>query len=459
MFNAGGKVNIYNTLFASNNGNAVYCVGSRYTIESCQFINNEASSEGGAITSVGSSNPANPSIINNTIFTGNKTTGMPNGQGGAIYLEDSILVKNCTFSHNSSCYGGAMALFGQSSRIVNCIFSKNAATYFGGGMSILDASPLVINATFSGNRVDSLTSPFSDPTTGGGAVYNTGTNSNNDSSANFVNCIMWGNSTGVLNNSDAFPTFSYGLIQGMGAFPARRILAGTTNPMFVDTTSGDYHLQLNSPCINKGNNLIIPAGITNDRDGNSRIISDTVDLGAFEFQGIPLPLHLLSFTGNKMDNRIMLKWKTANEQQIAGFELQRSGNHREFQAIDYIPARQKDNCEYSYIDEQPKSTNYYRLLMKDSDGHSTYSNILYFSFEQLTNSTSIYPNPAKEVLKIKTSNKSVLNSQATIIDIYGKTMKSLILDQYVQKIFITDLEPGGYLLKLVNGEVLKFVKE
>ena len=45
-------------------------------------------------------------------------------------------------------------------------------------------------------------------------------------------------------------------------------------------------LLLNSPAIDAGNNALIPAGVTTDQRGFARIVNGTVDIGAFETNGI-----------------------------------------------------------------------------------------------------------------------------------------------------------------------------
>ena len=61
----------------------------------------------------------------------------------------------------------------------------------------------------------------------------------------------------------------------------------TDDPHFVNAAAGDYHLNVGSPCIDAGTNLDWMAGAT-DLDGNSRIVSGTVDIGAYEWQLQPV---------------------------------------------------------------------------------------------------------------------------------------------------------------------------
>ena len=52
------------------------------------------------------------------------------------------------------------------------------------------------------------------------------------------------------------------------------------DPMFVSTSTPDFHLQSGSPAINKGSSVNAPA---EDYDGNSRTVNGAVDIGAYEY--------------------------------------------------------------------------------------------------------------------------------------------------------------------------------
>ena len=58
----------------------------------------------------------------------------------------------------------------------------------------------------------------------------------------------------------------------------------SANPRFVNGRRGDYHLRKNSPCINAGDNDA-PELPDTDKDSDPRIQGETVDMGAYEYQG------------------------------------------------------------------------------------------------------------------------------------------------------------------------------
>src|SRR5205807_424416 len=57
----------------------------------------------------------------------------------------------------------------------------------------------------------------------------------------------------------------------------------TNAPLFADYAGGNLRLQSNSPCVNSGNNAYVSD--PTDLDDKPRVVSGTVDIGAYEFQG------------------------------------------------------------------------------------------------------------------------------------------------------------------------------
>lgn len=70
-------------------------------------------------------------------------------------------------------------------------------------------------------------------------------------------------------------------------------------------------------------------------------------------------------------------------------------------------------------------------------------------------SLRVCPNPAVDFIDVFVENK---DCQAEIIDITGKTVKTIQLNNAVNRIVISDLPLGMYMLR-ANGETRKFVKQ
>ncbi|WP_205510986.1 SprB repeat-containing protein [Longitalea arenae] len=92
---------------------------------------------------------------------------------------------------------------------------------------------------------------------------------------------------------------------------------------------------------------------------------------------LPLPIHLLHFSCNRQNDKVVLQWKTANEQNASHFIVERSTDGRHFTALHRIMATGTKPGIYTTVDQQaPTGKLYYRLLMADKDGSSRYSTIV-----------------------------------------------------------------------------------
>jgi hypothetical protein len=129
-----------------------------------------------------------------------------------------------------------------------------------------NSSPSVTNCTFSGNSA-----------TDGGGIYNL------SSSPTLTNCILW-DGGGEIYGYDSTPVVTYCDIQGG--------LSGTGNidadPLFVNPSADDYHLQPGSLCIDTGSNAA-PSLPSTDFEDDPRIVDGNgdgdavVDMGADEY--------------------------------------------------------------------------------------------------------------------------------------------------------------------------------
>lgn len=109
-----------------------------------------------------------------------------------------------------------------------------------------------------------------------------------------------------------------------------------------------------------------------------------------------LPVTWQSFTVQPANEKALLKWSTASEQNTKSFIIQHSENGVNWTSIGEQPAMGNSNStvHYSYLHGNPlKAINYYRILQTDLDGKSSYSKILILSFTNSTSITKAFPNP------------------------------------------------------------------
>ncbi|MCB0551405.1 MAG: right-handed parallel beta-helix repeat-containing protein, partial [Phaeodactylibacter sp.] len=210
----------------------------------------------------------NTAVLDGFTITGGHADGSwPHDRGGGMYNSlVSPLIVNCSFIANHATRGGGVYNTNPSTpTFVNCLFYNNLANDGGGAFNDISSARFQ-NCSFSGNS--------------GFAI------SNVDATPSLANCIIWSNGAGIKNlgSASSVAGVSYSIIQGG--------YSGTDNldedPLFVDPAAGDFQLQPCSPAIDAGDNGATTTA--EDLGGNPRIVdasgSATVDMGAYEFQGM-----------------------------------------------------------------------------------------------------------------------------------------------------------------------------
>jgi hypothetical protein len=161
--------------------------------------------------------------------------------------------------------------------ITNCVFIQNNALgiSFSAGGAICNnmSNPIITNCTFSLNVSSSEHSK-------GGGIYNI------SSAFVITNSILWGDTamygSEIYNICETECEITFCDIDQTLSVNDRIHDNIRQDPLFVDPSSGDLHIDDFSPCIDAGTNNT-PWLLETDFDGDPRIINGDVDMGADEF--------------------------------------------------------------------------------------------------------------------------------------------------------------------------------
>ena len=110
-----------------------------------------------------------------------------------------------------------------------------------------------------------------------------------------------------------------------------------------------------------------------------------------------LALTLTSFDALNAGASNNLDWSAGQEAQLMDYTIERSADGTQFSAIATMAPEQGDGTHtYTYTDNNPLSTSYYRLKMTDIDGAATWSPVKRISLAATAApgiSVTCYPNP------------------------------------------------------------------
>jgi hypothetical protein len=201
-----------------------------------------------------------------------------------------------------------------------------------------------------------------------------------------------------------------------------------------------------------------PVGYTNSIRPNTMF--------GFQGSGTALPIDLVSFTGEMIDNNVELEWVVASQVNNEYFKIEKSLNCEQWEEVSRIPGAGNSNTQMNYkiYDEKPyDGISYYRLSQTDYDGESeTFSPISIIYNKPIT--LSINPNPVKEILHLYLEETLRGSTNLTIFNTKGQKIykKSFIGDYKIIHLNVNDFKKGYYLLEIDHNQRkgnLKFLKK
>lgn len=162
----------------------------------------------------------------------------------------------------------------------------------------------------------------------------------------------------------------------------------------------------------------------------------------------PLPINLIHFDVRRLNEKALLQWSTASEIDNKGFEIQHSLDGMTWEKLSFMAGANNSfqRLDYEFVHESPKEgVNYYRLKQIDLNEDFFYTSIRSVEFEQIkTPAIRIFPNPAKELLRI-----SNFSGNGIIYNLTGqKVFSFLATDASIDYFNIQMLPSGTYQLVL-----------
>lgn len=175
---------------------------------------------------------------------------------------------------------------------------------------------------------------------------------------------------------------------------------------------------------------------------------------------VVLPVKLLSFNYYIPDKqKVLLKWKVAEQQGIQKYIIERSAGGNAFAAIGSIAANRENSFTYQFADNDPAAgLNYYRLQIVE-DNRISQSRVLAVNFGKNEEALVFYPVPANSNMTIKIKDNALINSEVQLLTVDGREIQKIKLLSFQQEINIGYLSSGLYLLRTSDGKVYKLLKQ
>ncbi|MDQ8005602.1 MAG: T9SS type A sorting domain-containing protein [Pedobacter sp.] len=212
----------------------------------------------------------------------------------------------------------------------------------------------------------------------------------------------------------------------------------------------------------------VSAGNTDDNvNGAVGVMTSasTSDFGAFTFAKTPLavlPISLISFSAQATNGGALVKWSTANEENNAKFEVEKSLDGKNFFVIDTKDGKGNSITisNYEFLDATFKQSAYYRLVDVSASGKRNPHTSLTKFVKGLDNSLSVvaYPNPVTTKLFVSVGSANKENVKVSLVDLTGKTLKTKTADSSQPiELDVAGVATGSYILQVIkdSGNVSK----
>ncbi|UXX79712.1 T9SS type A sorting domain-containing protein [Reichenbachiella carrageenanivorans] len=361
-------------------------------------------------------------------------------------ISDPITITNIEMDNGATLTTDANMTISGNVTLTNGIINTQSTLYLGTGASDI----VETNSNYVTGKVTMLTRPV-----GTGSIDFLGANVTNSSNIGDVTITRTTGSAAVVDGNPANSIAVVWDITSTGTPSATSLELHwvspfdnglTLNPMDIYRKTGSNWDANNDPADASGRTINF---LNIDAFGSFTVSED----------GSSLPVELLAFDATDYLNHVFLQWQTASEINHDYFEIQRSRDGENFEAIGRLSSHHNSyeiqTYDWKDYSPSPSSTSYYRLKMVDFDGSFEYSKTIAVT-HNAGSSITLYPNPAKESISI------TADAEIERIEIFNTSGQQLRADLHDHTIDLSGIAPGIYALAIVSSggvSVKKFIKE
>ena len=173
------------------------------------------------------------------------------------------------------------------------------------------------------------------------------------------------------------------------------------------------------------------------------------------FDGAALPVTFLNFDGVLQNDNAQLTWRTANEINNKGFDIEKSMDGHNFKAIGFVAGHGNSSNinSYNFTDIKVLSgSNYYRLKQINNDGVYTYSSAIKLDYSKFD--WTVVGNPVTSNTWVQVQIDKAANVSIQVLSMTGNLLKTISKGNieagtYSIPLNLDKASSGMYIVKLV----------
>ncbi len=195
------------------------------------------------------------------------------------------------------------------------------------------------------------------------------------------------------------------------------------------------------------------------KDINTSNFQSNANLGT---AGAALPVKFQTFEATPSSNSVSLKWMVATEENLSGYEIEKSFDGRNFSKLSFVNA--VNQSTYTFVDSKSSGTVYYRIKSIDVDGRYAFSTIALIKAGKSMIILNAFPSPFVSSFSLD-HGTATTGSLITISGQDGRAIKTIIPAVGSQRtpVDLSAAKAGMYLVRYKNGngevETLKILKQ